>query len=148
MTAVSPLVKNQSARLLAVQAVYQASLNEQALDSVVAEYLEHRVSMEVDGEEIVEPDRGLFTAIVKGVQVRKDDLGSLIAVHTQAKGERFEPLLKAIIMCASYELLAECDIDSPIIINDYLNVAHAYFEAGEVGLINAILDNVAKATRD
>ena len=148
MAAVSPLIKKQSARLMAVQAVYQASLNEQSLESVVPEYLEHRLSMEVDGEEIAQPDGALFKKIVLGVEERRGDLGSLIATHTQAKGEKFEPLIKAIIMCASYELLAHCDIDSPIIINDYLNVAHAYFDKGEVGLINGILDNVAKAVRD
>lgn len=148
MVAISPLVMKQSARLLAVQAVYQASLNEQSLESVSAEYLEHRVSMEVEGEEMAEPDKALFRKVVLGVEERRGDLGGVIATHTQAKGEKFEPLIKAVLMCASFELLAHTDIDSPIIINDYLNVAHAYFDKGEVGLINAVLDNVAKAVRD
>lgn len=148
MAAVSVLVKKQSARLLAVQAVYQASLNEQSLESVSAEYLEHRISMEVEGEEMAEPDKALFSKIVSGVAERKSDLGGVIATHTKERGQKFEPLIKAILMCASFELLAHVDVDAPIIINDYLNVAHAYFDKGEVGLINGILDNVAKAVRD
>ena len=51
-------------------------------------------------------------------------------------------------MCAACELLINTQIDTPIIINDYLNVAHGFFEQGEVTLINAILDKVAKSARN
>ena len=140
-------VRKASARLLAVQAVYQAALNEQALSSVAQEYLEHRLGMDIEGEEIVEADRALFSAIVRGVEERKDDLGHVIATHMKNGGERSEILLKSLLMCAAFELLAHADIDSPIILNDYLNVAHAFFEKGEVSLINGILDSVSKALR-
>jgi N utilization substance protein B len=140
--------KALSARLMAVQAVYQASLNEQDLRSAAQEYLEHRVSMHVEGEEIVEPDSVLFKKIVSGVAERREDLGGVIQANAKNGGAGFEALIKAILMCGSYELLAHTKIDAPIIINDYLNVAHGFFNESEVGLVNGILDKVAKSLRD
>ncbi len=137
-----------SARLLAVQAVYQSSLNEQALKDAAQEYLDHRIGMHVEEEEIVEPDRALFAKIMNGVSERKKDLGQVIGANLNVSGERTDPLLKSILMCAAYELLAHQDIDSPIIINDYLNVTHAFFDKSEAGLINGVLDKVSAAFRD
>jgi N utilization substance protein B len=147
MSKPSAKVMKASARLLAVQAVYQASLNEQSLTSAAAEYLEYRTGMDIDGEELVAPNKALFTAIVQGVEERRVDLGHVISTHMKNGGERSEILLKSLLMCASYELLAHGDVDTPVILNDYLNVAHAFFEKGEVSLVNGVLDNVAKALR-
>lgn len=141
-------VKNQSARLLAVQAVYQASLNDQPLKSVADEYLSLRVNMEVDGETIVEPDGALFKRIVLGVADRKTDLGDVIKANFPGAGDKTEPLLRSICMCGAYELLANLEVDKPIIINDYLNVTHSFFEKNQVSLVNGVLDSVAKAVRD
>ena len=58
----------------------------------------------------------------------------------------FEPLLKAILICGVAEILAN-KVDSPIIINDYLNVAHGFYGQGEVNLVNAILDSVVSALK-
>lgn len=140
--------KKLSARLLAVQAVFQASLNEQDLVSAAEEYLAHRVSMEVDGEEIVKANGALFEMIVHGVAERKADLGEVIQANMSKSGENTEPLIRSILMCAGYELLANHDVDKGIIFNDYLNVAHCFFAQGEVSLINGILNGVAKALRD
>jgi len=144
----SDKAKALSARLLASQAVYQADLNAQPIADVAAEYLEHRMSMTVEGEELVEADRELFTKIMRGTEERGSDLSEILKANTKNEGARLEPLIKAVLLCASYELLAHHDIDAPIIINDYLNVAHSFFESGEVSLINGVLDAVSKVVRD
>ncbi len=144
----SAKARRSAARLLAAQAVYQASLNEQSLKSSAQEYLDHRRGMEVDGEMLVEADRALFSSIMTGVEERKSDLSHVIGTNYKSSTAHTEPLIKAIIMCAAYELLAHQETDAPIIINDYLNVAHAFFEKGEVSLINGVLDGVRKALRD
>ncbi len=140
--------QNLSARLLAAQAVYQADLNAQKLSEVASEYLAHRIGMEVEGEELVAADKALFTKIMRGVEERGGDLAGILKANTKDGGQRLEPLIKAILICAAYELLAHHDIDSPIIINDYLNVGHSFFESGEVSLINGVLDAVSKVLRD
>lgn len=137
-----------SARLMAVQAVYQSMLNEQRMTDAGREYLNHRTGMEVDGEEIVEPDKKLVTSILRGMEERSDDLMSVLSHHFSEKKREPELLIKSILLCGLYEILAHVDIDVPIIINDYLNVSHGFFDQGEVNLINGILDKAASSLRD
>ncbi len=144
----SPKASALSARLMAVQAVYQAMLNDQKFTEAGKEYLDHRISMEVEGEEMVEPDRKLVTQIVRGVEDRFEDLKSLLNHHLSAKSNTPESLIQAILVCGFYEILEHKEVDIPIIINDYLNVSHGFFGKGEAGLINGILDNAAKSLRD
>lgn len=145
----SPKAKSLSARLLAVQALHQNMHNTQALRSVAREYLDHRTEMMVDGEKLVKPDGALFEKILSAVEDRHADIEGLISANIRKKEESqdFEPLLKAIFICGTAEILTQ-PIDSAIIINDYLNVTHAFFEQREVGLVNAVLDAVATALRN
>ncbi len=136
-----------SARLSAVQAVYQAAQNEQSMRDVLAEYLEHRAGMEVDGEELVKPDGDLLKKILIGAEERAGDIEALVQANIKKEGQGGELLLKSILVCATFELLANLDIDAPIIINDYLNVAHSFYAPGEVSFINAILDSISKSVR-
>lgn len=138
-----------SARLCAVQAVYQMTQNKQPARSLVDEYLTHRTEMEIDGERLAEPDGALFKAIVLGVSERAKELEPVLESHLKREGaaRRLEPLLQSILVCGAYELLAHSHTDTPVIINEYLNVSHAFFEKGEVALVNAVLEAVATALR-
>lgn len=160
----SPKAKALAARLMAVQALYQATQRRQPIADAAAEYLAHRAGMEIEGEKMVMPDGALFKKILKIAEERQADIEALITANITRdaaepipedqvmegtrtkKGRDFEPLLKAVLSCAVAELLTQ-DIDYPIIINDYLNVAHEFYGPGEVGLINAILDGAARALR-
>lgn len=141
----SPKAKALSARLSAVQALYQADQNKQSMRAVLDEYLQHRSDMEIEGEKLVKPDGALLKKILYGVDERRPELEAVIDANLKkdAEDRDVEPLLRAILICASYEILVQ-DVDSPIIINDYLNVAHSFYERGEVGLINGVLDSISK----
>lgn len=59
-----------------------------------------------------------------------------------------EPLLRSVLLCGVSELLNHTEIDAPLIVNDYLNVTHEFYEKSQVSLVNGVLDAVAKAVRD
>jgi len=59
-----------------------------------------------------------------------------------------EKLLQSILLCGIYEIMAHSDVDAPIIINDYVDVAHAFYDGGESKLVNAVLDRATKNLRD
>jgi len=151
----SKTARRTAARLAAVQAYYQMLSNEQKADDVIEEFKMHRLGKPVDDNEMVLPDGVLFTKIVKGVTQRSDDLSSIIDTFLAARDstkssktlESLETLLRSILLCGSFELLAHHDIDAPIIIADYLDISHAFFESGEAKLVNAALDHVNKAVR-
>ncbi|MCC6598912.1 MAG: transcription antitermination protein NusB [Alphaproteobacteria bacterium] len=134
-----------SARLCAVQALYQVWQNKQPIRAVYDEYLHYRSDMVVDGEALVPPDGALLKKILYGVDERAQELEAIVDANLRrdAADRGVEPLLKAMLTCGAFELLIG-EVDSPIIINDYLNVAHAFYERGEVALVNGVLDSIAK----
>ncbi len=76
----------------------------------------------------------------------KENNGGIEAGY-RAVNKSVEPLLKSILLCGIYEITNHPDIDYPIIINDYLDVTHAFYEHGEVALVNAVLDGLAEVIR-
>lgn len=140
----SAKAKAVSARLSAVQALYQADQNKQSMRAVVEEYLSHRSDMEIEGQRLVQPDGVLLKKILYGVDERRPELEAVIDANLRkdAQDRTVEPLLRSILICGAYELLVQ-EVDAPIIINDYLNVAHSFYERNEVALINGVLDSVS-----
>ena len=137
--------RQTAARLFAVQAVYQALQLKVSPASLLDEYIQHHVGMDLDGQEMVQPDGVLFTGIVKGVDERMTDLQQMIA--PRLKNVAMEPLLAAVLLCGAYELLAHAEIDAPIIISDYIDVTHGFFEGAQPKLVNGVLDALAKEIR-
>lgn len=143
----SKKARSTSARLAAVQAVYQIISNQQSAASVVSEYKLHRFGEILDEAEMVTPDGVLFQAVVEGVYDRMNALEEIVAAGLKKDIRQVEPLLLSILLCGAYELLANLDVDAPVILSDYLNVTHAFYEQGESRLVNAVLDSVKNAVR-
>lgn len=146
----SATARKKAARLMAVQAVYQMAVNRREPAFVIDEYIFLRKNMEVEGERMVEPDESLFRDIVLGVAERHEDLTGIVAANRPKREDQVvvdEPLLEAHLLCGAYELLAHQDIDFPVIISAYVDVAKAFFAGHEPKLINAVLDSIRKVTR-
>jgi N utilization substance protein B len=138
----SKKARNSAARLAAVQALYQMDSNSQTAASAVREYIDFRLGEPLDGEAMVTGDAPLFSTIVSGASERRADLDHMITASL-GRDRPAEPLLHCILLCGAYELLANHDVDAPVIISDYLHVTDAFFEQGEKKLINAVLDKIA-----
>lgn len=138
--------RKTAARLLAVQAVYQAIQNKMSPSSLYEEYINFRSGMNVDDEQMVQAEPQLFQSLLSGVTERWGDIQQIIAPRVQQTGD-VEPLLTAILLCGTFELLAHTDIDKPIIISDYLDITAGFFAGNEPKLVNGILDAVAKELR-
>lgn len=143
----SAKARKSSARLMAVQAVYQMHKNDQTAKEVVREYLDHRAGMEVDGERLVSPDKEHLADTVQGVEENFDQLQEMVVKNRDKEILTNEPLLNALLLCGAHELMLRSDIDAPIIISDYVHVAQAFFEENESKLVNAVLDSVRKTVR-
>ncbi|HNQ91942.1 MAG TPA: transcription antitermination factor NusB [Alphaproteobacteria bacterium] len=138
--------RKTAARLLAVQAVYQAVQNKISPSSLYDEYMSFRRGMNVDDEQMVEADPQMFGSLLSGVTERWGDLQQIISPRVQQSGD-VEPLLTSILLCGTFELLAHTEIDKPIIISDYLDITSGFFSGNEPKLVNGILDAVAKELR-
>lgn len=145
----------RAARLAAVQALYQMEFTGVSARQAIGEFVRHRLSQgdapdgEPDEPPLEAPDRLLFAAIVEGVRSRTDDLDTMIASALSAewKVERMEVILRSILRAGAFELYARPETAPAIIINDYVDVAHAFFTQKEPGLVNAVLDRLGRGLR-
>lgn len=146
----------RAARLAAVQALYQMELAGTSARQAIGEFVRHRLGASTDPTEeegeampLEAPDRLLFAAIVEGVKARAPDLDRMIAssLSGEWKVERLEVILRAILRAGAFEIFARTDTPAPIVINDYVDVAHAFFTQKEPGLVNAVLDRLARSLR-
>ena len=138
--------RKSAARLFAVQAVYQAIQNQVAPNTLYEEYMNFRVGMDLEHGEMVPPDGPLFRSLLSGISDRWGDLQQIISARLHEKNN-VDPLLTAILLCGTFELLAHHDTDTPLIIADYLNVTTGFFEGTETRLVNGVLDAIAKELR-
>jgi N utilization substance protein B len=94
-------------------------------------------------------DEGLFAELVEGTAARREDIdrGISSALTPDWPLERLEIILRAILRAGVYELLARPQVPAPVIISEYLDIAHAFFAGKEPGLVNGVLDRLARTLR-
>jgi transcription antitermination protein NusB len=61
--------------------------------------------------------------------------------------KRIEAVLRAILRAGAYELASRRDIPARVITSEYVDVASAFVEADETGMVNAVLDQLARQLR-
>ncbi len=137
------------ARLAAVQGLYQAQLSGEPVENVIRRFQENPAVLIQEEQTLVAVDADLFSKIVIGASTRGAELDSLITgfFDQRFSFDRLEPLLKAILRGGAFELWEHTDIPTGVIVNDYVDVAHGFFDVKEPGLVNAILDAMAKKIR-
>lgn len=137
------------ARLAAVQGLYQIALLPEPAETLIRRFRADPAVLLQEEQAAVDVDVDLFGQIVAGVSENQDNLDGMIvgAVDARLSAQRLEPLLKAILRAGTFELYYCADIPTGVIVNDYVDVAHGFFDAKEPGLVNAILDRLAKALR-
>jgi N utilization substance protein B len=146
--------RRSAARLAAVQALYQLDVNRSeltaaAIDSVIREFFRHRFGQEGNGDYLADVDRDLFVDIVRGAAGRQEDLDRLIstALTDDWPLQRLELVLRATLRAGAYELWVRGDVPARVVINEYLEVAHAFFSGKEPSLVNGVLDRLARHLR-
>ena len=133
-----------AARLGAVQALYQMEMLGADSEEVAEEFAEHRF-----GELPVAPDAEFFHAIVTGVPQHQVEIDRAIAASLSQnwKLERVDSILRAILRCGVFELVARRDVPARVVIDEYVAVAGAFFGGDEPGFVNGALDTIARRKR-
>jgi N utilization substance protein B len=141
--------RRSAARLAAVQALYQIEVAGAPIDSVIAEFAHDGLRREIEGERPGAFDAPLFMDLVRGTAARQEELDRCIAevLTPDWPLERLERVLRAILRAGTYELLARQDVPAAVVISEYLDIGHAFFAGKEPGLINGVLDRLARTLR-
>jgi N utilization substance protein B len=138
-----------AARLAAVQALYQMEVTGKGLREILTEFETWWIGQEVEGDQYKPAEIALFRAIVSGVVADQVAIDRTID-KTLADGwplRRIEALMRAILRGGAFELLKRGDIPARVVIKEYVDVAGAFFDRDEAGMINAVLDTLARKAR-
>lgn len=141
--------RRSGARLAAVQALYQMEQTGQSGRAVIVDFLEDRLGLNDDGEPIEEADPDLFKDIVSGVVDHQKAINAAIMKRLADgwKIERLDSTSRAILRGGVYELLKRPDLPSQIILDEYVSIAHAFFDDAEPKFVNAVLEKVRSDVR-
>ena len=154
MTSPARSQARSAARLAAVQALYQLQMENTALARLLDEFHQHRLGREVDdedheGEIFADAEVAFFDDLVRGVDARRADIDELLSARL-ASGwtiARLDKTMLQILRAGTYELLARPDVPKAAVIDEYVDVAKAFFDDREAKFVNGILDAVAKEVR-
>jgi transcription antitermination protein NusB len=145
----APPSRRQAARLAAVQALYQWQEGEHAPAEIIEQFLNVRTGEAGEGGMRRDADRPLFKDVVEGTVAHKDDLEQTVsaALAEDWTWKRVDRLVRAILLAGAYELLHRRDVPARVAINEYVEIAHAFYDKGEPNFINSVLDRVARQAR-
>ena len=138
-----------AARLAAVQALYQMDVAATPLHEILAEFESHWLGREVEGDEYLPAEAAHFRDIVRGVVDDQRRLDPMID-EALSKGwplKRIETVLRAILRAGAYELDRKRDVPARVVVTEYVDVAHAFVDREETGMVNAVLDQLARHLR-
>jgi len=119
-----------AARLAAVQALYQMDIAGAGINEIFAEFESHWLGGEVEGEKYLPAEAAFFRDVVSGVVRDQTKLDPVID-DALSKGwplKRIDAILRAVV-------------------SEYVDVAHAFVDGEETGLVNAVLDQIARQFR-
>jgi len=144
---VRPANQRSAARLAAVQALYQMDIGRQSLEETLAQFSAVHLGREIEGEKYLPADADYFRQIVTGVIKGQLEIDPAIdnALTEGWPVTRIDATLRAILRAAGYELLRRKDVPAKVVISEYVDVAKAFYEDDAPGMVNAVLDNVAKS---
>ena len=141
--------KRGAARLAAVQALYQMDVSGKGINETLAEFETFWIGGEIEGEKYNAAETAFFRDILHGVLADQGPIDRQIdktLIETWPLA-RIDSVLRAILRAGTYELRKRKDVPAKVVIKEYADVAGAFFESEEVGMINAVLDALAHQLR-
>ena len=109
----------------------------------------HWLDNEVEGAQYLPAEAAFFRDIVGGVVREQGTLDPQIDAAL-ARGwplKRIETVLRAVLRAGAYELARRRDVPARVVASEYVDVAAAFVDKDETGMVNAVLDQLARQLR-
>ena len=127
------------ARKLALQALYRWQLNDSPWQDLVQEFGE--------AEDMTRADADYFRTLVEGVWRGREELDARLATFTDRAPGLLDPVERAVLLIALYELTARPDVPYRVAINEAVGLAKRFGATDGFKFVNAVLDRAARALR-
>jgi N utilization substance protein B len=121
----------------------------EGVETVITEFSDHRFDADIEGEALAEADEAYFADVLRGVIAGQRDIDAAIKARLASNWrlERLDATLRALLRCGAWELRQRPDIPREIVIDEYVELAKAFFDPAEAKFVNAALDGVARDAR-
>ena len=131
-----------NARKAVVQALYQWQITGQNLNLIEQYFIDEQFF--VENEKI---QRDYFSEVFHAVPQNLIDIDALLSNFVDREVDAVDPVERAILRLATYELIHYDDTPYKVIINEAINIAKDFGADGSHRYINGILDKVAQKQR-
>ena len=143
-----------ASRVAAVQALFQSEQAGISADVVIDEFVRHRLgavagSGGFEEGRIPEAEVPLFASVVRAAVAQGELIDRMLVAALPAEWPlaRLDPVLRAVLRAGGAELAGTDGPPARVVINEYVNVAHGFFEGEEPRMANALLDRLARLLR-
>lgn len=127
------------ARELAVQAVYAWQMSNNAVEQIELSIVTSNDMKKVDTQYFLE----LLRAVVKDCA----ELDKKIKPYLGRLPEELDPVEKAILRIATYELVSRIDVPYKVVINEAIELAKSFGAEESHKFVNGVLDKAIKTLR-
>jgi transcription antitermination protein NusB len=145
-----PPVARSAARLGAVQALYQLDIGGADLGETLAQFSSRVQGDDFDNGDVGGADFKHLREVVEGT-VREQKLLDPSVDRVLDRDwplHRLDATVRAIMRAAAFEIFFKDNVPAKVAINEYVNVATAFFEDGdEPRFINGALNTLARSRR-
>ncbi len=142
-------VRRAGARLAAVQALYEMDQTGKSARATVREFMEDRLGLGPDGTPIEDADPDLFKSIVNAVVENQARIDNAILARLAEgwKLTRLDTTMRALMRAAGGEFIAHQELSDAVILDEYVSLAHDFFDEPDARFANALLQNVGRDLR-
>lgn len=126
-------------RRLAMQAVYQWQMTGQAADEIELQLRENA--------DFLKADDAYFKDLLNGVLNRVEELDTALAAQMEWQVKHVDPVERAILRCACFELLQRPDVPFKVIINEAVELTKKFGAEQGHKFVNGVLDKLAPRMR-
>lgn len=141
--------RRAGARLAAVQALYEMEQTEKSARATIRDFIEDRLGIGPDGLPVEEADPDLFKSIVNAVveHQAKIDTAILARLAEGWKLTRLDATMRALLRAGAAEFIAHPELSDAVILDEYVSLAHDFFEENDAKFANAVLQNMGRDLR-
>ncbi len=143
-----PPAARSVSRLAVVQGLYQMDMAGTDSNDVIEQFVLYRFGEQARFD-FANADTGFFSDLLRGVVQHQREIDPLLDDQLAAgwRLARIDSILRATLRAGAFELLQRKDVPTAVIINEYVEVAHAFFSGEESKVVNGVLDQLAKKVR-
>lgn len=141
--------RRAGARLAAVQALYEMEQTDKSARATIRAFMEDRLGIGPDEQPVEDADPELFKSIVNAVIDHQStiDKALLGRLATGWKLTRLDTTMRALLRAGAAEFIVHPELSEAVILDEYVSLAHDFFDPPEAKFANAILQNVGRDLR-